>query len=420
MPTPVSALIHAATLVTAGVYLILRSSPILEYAPSSLIIISWIGALTAFFAASTGLIQNDFKRIIAYSTCSQLGYLFIAVGLAQYNAALFHLVGHAFFKALLFLAAGAVIHGISDQQDLRRLGGLVSFIPFTYTTILIGSLSLIALPWLTGFYTKDAILELAGSQFTFASSICYWSGTISAAFTAFYSFRLAGLSFFGTPSATRTDYEHTHEAPIIIIIPLCILSVLAIGFGYLARDLYIGPGSDFLSSVLPQIPNHQNLIEAEFGLTQFIKLLPAILSISGAILATWLYNNSPNTLNYITESAIGNRIYRYLNGRWFLDTIVSSSVIIPGSNIGLIISKILDRGLLEFVGPYGLSTIIPKTSNIIARLDTGIITTYALAIIIGALSLILISFTSSTIINIVFVLLFIIGLVVLYYYLYNL
>lgn len=236
-PTPVSALIHAATLVTAGVYLLLRSSPLLELAPTALLIITWVGAVTAFFAAVTGLVQNDIKRVIAYSTCSQLGYMFIAVGLSQYNVALFHLVGHAFFKALLFLAAGAVIHGRADQQDLRRLGGLVNFMPLTYTAILVGSLSLMALPWLTGFYSKDLILELAYGRYVASGTFAYWIGTIAAACTAFYSFRLASLTFFGVPNAPRTDYLNAHDAPMLIVVPLLVMSIITILFGYMFKDL---------------------------------------------------------------------------------------------------------------------------------------------------------------------------------------
>ena len=187
LPTPVSALIHAATMVTAGVYLLLRSSPILEYGSTPLILITWVGALTAFFAATTGLLQNDLKRVIAYSTCSQLGYMVFACGLSNYSIGIFHLVNHAFFKALLFLSAGAVIHALNDEQDMRKMGGLVNLLPFTYTMILIGSLSLMALPFLTGFYSKDLILEVAFGQYLFTGNVAYWLGTISAVFTAFYS-----------------------------------------------------------------------------------------------------------------------------------------------------------------------------------------------------------------------------------------
>ena len=189
-PTPVSALIHAATLVTAGLYLLVRSSPILEYSSTALLVITLVGASTAFFAATCGLVQNDLKRIIAFSTISQLGYMVMAVGLSQYNVALMHVVNHAFFKALLFLGAGAVIHSFSDQQDVRRLGGLINFLPFTYTAMLVGTLSLLATPWLTGFYSKDLIIELAFAQYSFEGTFAFILGSLTAGLTAFYSFRL--------------------------------------------------------------------------------------------------------------------------------------------------------------------------------------------------------------------------------------
>lgn len=240
----------------------------------------------------------------------------MAVGLSQYSVALFHLVAHAFFKALLFLAAGAVIHGMADQQDLRRLGGLVGVMPFTYTAMLIGSLSLMALPWLTGFYSKDAVLELAAGRYTVSGIVAYVVGTLSAALTAFYSTRLAALTFFTVPSARQTDYEHAHEAPILIIVPLVVLSVLAIVFGYLASDLYRGPGTDYLSSALFQHPMHTALVEAEFALPLAIKLLPAIVSIGGAILAVYLYHGVPSyTVSLTAVGSPGVWVYTYLNAK---------------------------------------------------------------------------------------------------------
>ena len=242
--------------------------------------------------------------------------MFIAVGLSQYNVALFHLVAHAFFKALLFLAAGAVIHGIADQQDLRRLGGLVAVIPFTYTAILIGSLALIALPWVTGFYSKDAILELAAGRYTITGTVAYSVGTLSAALTAFYSTRLAALTFFTTPSARIVDYSHAHEAPILIVIPLVVLSVLAIIFGYVASDLYRGVGSDFLSSALYINPGNMALIDAEFALPLIIKLLPAMVSVGGIIFAVYLYQFNPSyTISLTDPNSPLRGVYKYLNAK---------------------------------------------------------------------------------------------------------
>lgn len=361
----------------------LRSSPIIEYGPTVLVVITWVGALTAFFAATTGLLQNDLKRVIAYSTCSQMGYLFMAVGLSQYNVALFHLVNHAFFKALLFLAAGAVIHGMADQQDLRRLGGLVNFLPFTYTAILIGSLSLMAFPFLTGFYSKDLILEVALGQYEVSGNIAYWLGTISAVFTAFYSFRLISLTFFTVPNAPKGDYLHAHEAPMIIVIPLVILSILSIGFGYVAKDMFVGVGTDFLSTALFQHPNHISLIEAEFGIPLVLKLLPAIGSFFGAALAVYLYHVTPLFTINLTNNSLGKGIYAFLNSKWLVDNVYNQFIITGGLRLGHTISKVIDRGILELVGPFGLSNVLSNTGRNIASYDTGIITSYALYIILG-------------------------------------
>jgi NADH-ubiquinone oxidoreductase chain 5 len=241
-PTPVSALIHAATLVTAGLYLLLRSSPVLEYSSTALLIITLTGATTAFFAATCGLVQNDLKRIIAFSTISQLGYMVMAVGLSQYNVALMHVVNHAFFKALLFLGAGAVIHSFSDQQDIRRIGGLIRFLPFTYTTMLVGSLSLLATPWLTGFYSKDLIIELAYGQYSFSGTYAFILGSITAGLTAFYSFRLICLVFLTVPNGPKQSYLKTHEANNKVIIPLFLLALFSIFFGFIFSDLFVRYG----------------------------------------------------------------------------------------------------------------------------------------------------------------------------------
>lgn len=393
LPTPVSALIHAATLVTAGVYLLLRSSPLIEYGPTTLLLITWVGALTAFFAASTGLLQNDLKRVIAYSTCSQMGYLFIACGLSQYNVALFHLLNHAFFKALLFLAAGAVLHATYDQQDLRRLGGLIGFLPFTYTAILIGSLSLIALPWLTGFYSKDIIIELAYGQYEFSGIVAYWLGTISAGLTAFYSLRLISLTFLSYPNASNSVYKDIHDAPIIVMIPLTILSLLAIFFGYIASDLFVGIGSDFLVPSLFTHPSHISLIEAE-NIPLLPKLLPVILSIVGGGAALYFYHVVPTVFINITNNKIGRKLYNFFNGKYYIDVIYNHYIINKFLNLGYTFSKTLDRGIIELVGPYGLTTGLTSGSKNVAKLDTGNLTSYALYIAISVIVLLFVLFSS--------------------------
>jgi len=244
-PTPVSALIHAATMVTAGVFLLCRCSVILEFAPNVSFIITLLGGMTAFLAATTGLLQNDLKRVIAYSTCSQLGYMVFAAGLSSYSVSIFHLSNHAFFKALLFLSAGSVIHAMGDEQDMRKMGGLVKILPFTYAAILIGSLALMGFPFLTGFYSKDLILELSYGSFTIEGRFVHTLGTLAAFFTAYYSTRLASLTFLRSPNGNRFNYEHAHESPLPMGLPLFLLSFGSIFIGYLSRDMFVGLGTDF-------------------------------------------------------------------------------------------------------------------------------------------------------------------------------
>ena len=391
MPTPVSALIHAATLVTAGLYLLVRSSPILEYSSTALLVITLVGASTAFFAATCGLVQNDLKRIIAFSTISQLGYMVMAVGLSQYNVALMHVVNHAFFKALLFLGAGAVIHSFSDQQDVRRLGGLINFLPFTYTAMLVGTLSLLATPWLTGFYSKDLIIELAFAQYSFEGTYAFILGSLTAGLTAFYSFRLISLVFLTKPNGPKTSYLHSHEASLAVIIPLFVLALFSIFFGYIFSDLFVGIGTDFFGNSIFIHPNHISMVEAEFSMDRIVKLLPSILSLLGAVLAVYLYHFTPHIL--FMNSNITRKIYTFLNGKYLFDVIYNHYFIGRGLQLGYFVSKVLDRGVIEFIGPYGLSNTLNNTGLNISKLDTGVITTYSLYITLGLLSLVFLVFS---------------------------
>jgi len=391
-PTPVSALLHAATLVTAGLYLLIRSSAILEFSPTALLVITLIGASTAFFAATCGLVQNDLKRIIAFSTISQLGYMVMAVGLSQYNVALMHVVNHAFFKALLFLGAGAVIHSFADEQDIRKMGGLIKFLPFTYTAMLVGSLSLLATPWLTGFYSKDLIIELAYGQYSFSGIYAYILGSLTAGLTAFYSFRLISLVFLTVPNGIKNVYLNSHESNFAVIIPLFILALFSILFGFVFSDLFVGVGSDFFANSIFINPNNISIIEAEFSLPLLIKLLPTLFSILGATSAIFLYHVYPDFIINLTDSALGNKIYTFLNGKYFFDVIYNYYLISVGLLTGNTISKVLDRGVIELLGPYGLASVLENTANNIAKLDTGVITTYSLYITIGILSLVFLVF----------------------------
>lgn len=389
-PTPVSSLLHAATLVVCGIYLLVRTSPLLEWSPTSLLVITFVGSLTTIFAASSGLLQNDLKRIIAFSTISQLGYMFIAIGLSQYDVALLHMSSHAFFKALLFLSAGAIIHSLSDNQDIRRMGGLHYFLPFVYSAVVIGSLSLMALPWMSGFYSKDLILELAYGTYSISGLTAYTLGTITAALTAFYSFRLISLVFLSYPNANKKAYLNVHESNIKVIIPLFTLSLFSIFFGYVSSDLFIGMGTDFFSSSVFTHPDHVTLIEAEFALPLFYKLLPTTLSILGALLAYYLYNVSTNTvidLTSTTGSKWGIKFYTFFNGKYLLDVILNQLIIAKSLKLGYTVTKVLDKGVIEMIGPFGLSKGLGSTGFNISRLDTGVITSYALYIVLGLIVL---------------------------------
>jgi NADH-ubiquinone oxidoreductase chain 5 len=392
-PTPVSSLLHAATLVTAGVYLLIRSSPLLEFSPTTLFFITIMGALTTIFAATSGMLQNDLKRIIAFSTISQLGYIFIAIGLSHYDFALLHITLHSAFKALLFLGAGCVIHSMANQQDIRKLGGLIYFLPFVYTVMLIGSLSLMALPWLSGFYSKDLILELAYSSYTIKGYIAWIFGTLTAGITAWYSFRLITLTFFSTPSGPIKSYNHVHEPSLSAIIPLTFLSICSIFLGYITSEAFGGIGSDFFGNSIFIHPDHVSIIEAEFSLPLIIKLAPAILTVVGASAAILLYLLFPGFLFKLTNNNITIGLYTFFNGKYLLDIILNSYIIRGGMSLGYILSKYLDRGVFEYLGPNGLSILNYNLSSRLNRLDDGIITNYASYIIIFILSINILLFT---------------------------
>jgi NADH-ubiquinone oxidoreductase chain 5 len=309
-PTPVSALIHAATMVTAGVFLIIKCSPMFEYADTILVMIALIGGLTAFFSSTVGLVQYDMKKVIAYSTCSQLGYMVFACGLSAYNVSLFHLMNHAVFKALLFLSAGSVIHSLSNEQDMRKMGGLAKMLPFAYASIVIGSLALIGFPFLTGYYSKDIILELAYSQYNIHGSFVHWLGTVTAFFTTFYSFRLIYLSFLRETQVQKVRANKIHESPALITVPLAILAAGSIFLGYLTKDIFVGVGSPFLDHVLLTLPGHNSFFGAEF-LPFYIKNLPFFLSLLSVSLVGGVYGVlSQYSLMY---QPLLNKVHRFLN-----------------------------------------------------------------------------------------------------------
>ena len=321
--------------------------------------------------------------------------MMIAIGLAQWNIALFHTVLHAFFKALLFLSAGVIIHSLSDQQDIRKMGGLIKFLPFTYIIMLIGTIALLGLPWLSGFYSKDLILELAFGKYQFTSLFAFTLGTITACLTAFYSVRLINLVFFTVPNANKNSYLNIHAEPLTVIIPLTILALFAIFLGFIGSDV-VAMGSDFFANSLFYHPSQINIIEAEFSLPTYIKLLPTILSLIGAFAAFYLYHYSSDfitNLTYNTKMNLGRILYTFLNGKYLFDNIYNNYLISGGLKLGYIVSKMLDKGIIELIGPYGLTEGSYSTSFNMTKLDTGIITTYALIIALGLISLVFLIFS---------------------------
>nr|WCH57912.1 NADH dehydrogenase subunit 5 [Hypnea nidulans] len=387
-PTPVSALIHAATMVTAGVFLMIRFSPLLEFSSFLLSILVVFGSLTAFFAGMTGIFQNDLKKVIAYSTCSQLGYMIFSCGMSCYEVSLFHLTNHAFFKALLFLSAGSIIHAVNNEQDMRKMGSLASFLPMTYSLMLIGSLALTGFPFLTGFYSKDFILELTHSSSfhnlnLLCSSLALWLGSISVLFTAFYSFRLIYLTFLNSNNSNRIILSSIQESSVLMGLPLILLAVGSLFFGFIAHDLFIGIGTDFWKGSIFVLPNHNFYIEAE-NLPIFIKWLPFLLSVFGIFLASIVNVTRLYKFLLLKWYNISFFLVYLISKKWFFDTLYNRLLVYPILNFGYYTSfKALDRGFIELSGPYGLSNFIFRWSSLIFSIQTGQMTHYIFYIIVS-------------------------------------
>ena len=382
-PTPVSALIHAATMVTAGVFLVARCSPLFEYAPMALVVVTVIGAMTCFFAATTGLVQNDLKRVIAYSTCSQLGYMVFACGLSQYSVGVFHLMNHAFFKALLFLSAGSVIHGLSDEQDMRRMGGIVRLFPFTYSMMLIGSLALAGFPYLTGFYSKDRILELAYATYTISGNFAYWFGTICVFLTSLYSFRLLFMTFLAPTTSSPRTLEHAHDAPPIMAIPLVLLAFGSIFVGYLFHDMFIGFGTNFWGNAVFILPKNTLLLESEY-IPQAQKMVPLIFTLAGAFVAYLATFYWSRVIYAFKMTSLGRSLYTMASRRWFFDQVYNQFFAQKALDFGYHISwKMLDKGWFEVLGPYGIIHTFPKWSRRVGTLQSGLIPHYAVLMVLG-------------------------------------
>ncbi len=384
-PTPVSALIHAATMVTAGVFMVARLSPIFEFSPDALTVVTFIGAITAFFAATVGLVQNDIKRVIAYSTCSQLGYMFVALGLGAYGAAIFHLFTHAFFKALLFLGAGSVIHAMSDEQDMRHMGGLYKMIPITYAMMIIGTLALTGFPLTAGFFSKDAIIESAfAANSTFAMEAFYI--LVFAAFlTSFYSWRLIFMTFHGRSRATPDVLSHVHESPKVMLVPLFILALGALVAGYIFKDYFFGHHyAHFWGASL--FTSESNHIVHEFhNVPLWVKLSPFIAMLTGLGLAWLFYILSPATPVIVAK--IFEPIYLFLYNKWYFDELYDVLFVRPAKWLGNVLWKIGDQYLIDgFIN--GIATRTLAVTGRLKTMQTGYVYHYAFVMMIGLTALI--------------------------------
>ena len=385
-PTPVSALIHAATMVTAGVFMVCRLSPMLEYAPLSLDIITIVGALTAIFAATVGMTQFDIKRVIAYSTCSQLGYMFFAAGCGAYGAAMFHLFTHAFFKALLFLGAGSVIHALSDEQDLRNMGGIWRKIPFTYAMMWIGSLALAGFPFFAGFYSKDMILEAAYAAHTGVGSLAFWLGCAAAFLTAFYSWRLLIMAFHGRPRASAEVMSHVHESPLVMTLPLFVLSLGAIFSGWLGYELFVGHDmARFWGDSILILPEHPAMENAHHVPT-WVKLFPIVLASSGVVLAVLCYGVFTGLPGRVAR--LFSPIHALFFNKWYFDELYDLLFVRPAVRFGAFLWQRGDRDTIDGLGPDGLSGLVVRVSAAAARLQSGFVFHYAFAMLIGVVVLV--------------------------------
>ena len=389
-PTPVSALIHAATMVTAGVFMVCRLSPMFEQAPFALDVVTFIGATTAIFAATIGLCQNDIKRVIAYSTCSQLGYMFFAAGVSAYGAAMFHLFTHAFFKALLFLGAGSVIHAMSGEQDMRKMGGIAKHVPYTYALMWIGSLALggIGIPGVfgfAGFYSKDVILESAWGAHSGVGQYAFWLGVLAALMTAFYSWRLLFMTFHGPSRADHHTLEHAHESPWIMLAPLVVLASGAVIAGFVFESGFVGEGMEyFWAASIPPEPHHHAL-EAAHHAPVWVKWAPLIVALLGIGLAYLFYIRMP-WLPQLVATAF-RPIYLLFLNKWYFDELYDWLFVRPAHALGFGLWKSGDGAIIDGVGPDGVAAATLRMARRAGRLQSGYVYHYAFAMLIGVVAL---------------------------------
>ena len=377
-PTPVSALIHAATMVTAGVFLVVRCSPIFEYSPVTLNIITVVGMTTAFFAATVALVQNDIKKIIAYSTCSQLGYMFFAAGVGAYNVAMFHLFTHAFFKALLFLGSGSIIHSFKDEQNINEMGAVYKKLPYTWILMIIGTLALTGFPFLSGFYSKDAIIEFAYLKGSTTGYYAAGVGILTALFTSIYSWRLIFKTFHGSYNNKKIKIEEMHESPLVMLVPLVILAIGAVFSGFLFKDLFIGHGDytsfwgDSIKFLSPLSSEHPPL--------WFLLLTPTLVMISIPI-AYYLFVKNKELPNQFAQ--LNKPLYNFLVNKWYFDELYNILFIQSSKKIGFFFWKSIDVKIIDKFGPDGISSLIKTLSIKASKFQSGFIYQYAFMILIG-------------------------------------
>ena len=405
-PTPVSALIHAATMVTAGVFLVSRFSPVFEYAPTALMVVCIFGAVTALVAATIGLTQFDIKRVIAYSTMSQLGYMFFALGVSAYPAAMFHLTTHAFFKALLFLGAGSVIHAMSDEQDMRKMGGIWHLIPSTYILMWVGSLALAGMPFFAGYYSKDMILETAFADHTWFGTMAYWFGIVAALLTAFYSWRLILMTFHGKPRADEKVMAHVHESPLIMLLPLTVLAAGAILAGSVFYGGFVGSpnaaghAGDILNMtglvnvwdkmhfwggsifVLPE----NDTVEAAHHVPTWVKVLPIFVASAGIILAYIFYMFAPNMPSVMVK--VFKPIHALFYNKWWFDELYDRVFTRNAFRLGRFFWQKGDKAVIDGYGPDGVASMYARFAGVLSRFQTGYVFQYAFVMMIGLIGLV--------------------------------
>ena len=385
-PTPVSALIHAATMVTAGVFLVCRMSPLLEFAPFALNVITIVGAMTAIFAATIGLTQFDIKRVIAYSTCSQLGYMFFAAGVSAYPASMFHLTTHAFFKALLFLGAGSIIHAMSDEQDMRKMGGIWKKIPVTYTLMWVGSLALAGIPFFAGYYSKDLILEAAWAASSNSGYFAFWLGCLAAFLTAFYSWRVLLLTFHGNFNSSKEVLDHVHESPFVMLIPLFVLALGAIFSGWYFYNDFVGYNwKEFWGNSIFISEKHKAFKLAHY-VPLWVKYLPIFLAILGILCAYLFYMLNPNLPKILSKKF--SPIYNLFYNKWYFDELYDYFFVKSFIKFGNFFWKKGDEGTIDRFGPNGISKLVKNISSKSIIIQSGYIYHYAFAMLIGLVVLI--------------------------------